>query len=193
MQRKNLVLLACSVLLFVSAACSGTDEKTANVAPDRNASPHASPADASASTEVAAPATMPPAEVVRASTSELKMRAGGEGVAEVRLDIAAGYHVNANPPTHKYLIPTSLEITPVEGITTGVVAYPKSLTKKFAFDPQPLAVYETEATIRLPLRVAAATPAGEHTLPARVRVQPCDHQACYPPRTVDAFIKVVVN
>lgn len=195
MHRNNLALLACSILLSVSVACSGTGEKTTTPAPAANATPLASsPTNATTSTEMAATtATAPPAEVVRASSSEVKVRAGGAGVVELRLAIAEGYHINANPPTHKYLIPTALEVAPIEGITTGEVVYPKALTKKFAFDPQPLAVYETEATIKLPVNVARATPAGERTLPAKIRVQPCDHQACYPPRTVNASIKVVVD
>ncbi|HEX8472519.1 MAG TPA: protein-disulfide reductase DsbD domain-containing protein [Pyrinomonadaceae bacterium] len=197
MRRNIIALLACSIIVSFSAACSATDERTAN----QTVAPASSPATATASTNNAAPSTevagataqAPPSQVVNVNPSEVKVRAGGSADAEVRLEIAQGYHINANPPTHKYLIPTQIEATVAEGIDVGKPVYPKALTKKFNFDQTPLAVYESEATIKLPLRIASNTPAGERTLPVKIRVQPCDNQACYPPRTIATSIRVLIQ
>lgn len=185
---KLLLLLICP-LVFV--ACAGTSND--NATPD--AAPASSPVitvvetapDASVSDDAAA-TTAPPADVVRASGASAEIRAGGAASVEVRVQIAAGYHINANPPTHDYLRATKLELDAEPDITAGAPTYPRPLKKKFAFDPQPLAVYEQEAVIKLPLRVAANAARGERTLRARVNAQPCDDTTCYPPRNVETSI-----
>lgn len=182
LQRTTLALIALSVFVLL-AACGGRDDGAAKIAP--SASPAAPRASANS------PAN-PPADIVRADASEVEVRAGGAGEATVQVIIADGYHVNANPATHSFLIPTKLDVTAENGITTGAPVYPAPLTKKFAFDEKPLAVYEGTATIKLPV-AAGATVKGTHTLRAKLRVQPCDDNACFPPRTVETLISVKVN
>ena len=176
MIRRANIFLTVSGLLILFTACGGRDDGAAKIAPS------ASPASAN-----------PPADIVRADASEVEVRAGGAGEATVQVIIADGYHVNANPATHSFLIPTKLDVTAENGITTGAPVYPAPLTKKFAFDEKPLAVYEGTATIRLPVAAGATVPKGAHTLRAKLRVQPCDDNACFPPRTVETSIPVKVN
>ncbi len=165
---------------IVFAACAGDNAVTTNVSP--SGSPVASQASAK-----------PPADIVRASASEIKVRAGGSAEATVQITIANGYHVNANPATHSFLIPTKLDVTAENGISTGEPVYPAPLTKKFAFDEKPLAVYEGATTIKLPVTASATAPKGAHTLRAKIRVQPCNDDACFPPRTVETSIPVRIN
>ncbi|HVF55981.1 MAG TPA: protein-disulfide reductase DsbD domain-containing protein, partial [Pyrinomonadaceae bacterium] len=86
-----------------------------------------------------------------------------------------------------------LDVSPGEGVTPGKPVYPASVNRKFSFDPKPLAVYEGSAAIKLPLRAEASAPKGKRTLMARVRVQPCNDQACFPPRTIETSIPVTIN
>ncbi|MGH9902296.1 MAG: protein-disulfide reductase DsbD domain-containing protein [Pyrinomonadaceae bacterium] len=176
-------------LLILSVACAETNQTSNTVAPAASPAATGSPSPAAASAGKASPS----AAVVRARAAPVEMRAGGAAEASVRLDIDERFHINANPPTHSYLIATQLEVAPAEGVTAGKPAYPTPLKKKFAFDPVPLAVYEKEATIRLPLRAAAGASQGTRTLRVKVRVQPCDDQACYPPRTVETEIPLTIN
>ena len=135
----------------------------------------------------------PAPDVVRASAAGVEVRAGATAEAAVQISIADGYHVNANPPTYPYLIATKLEVTDEPGLVAGEPRYPAPLDVKFAFDPKPLAVYERRATIRLTLRADAAAVKGPRSLRAKVRVQPCDDTACYPPQTVETTIPVAIN
>jgi len=179
LHRTTIVLVVLSMpILF--AACAGNNALTTNV------SPSSSPAASQASAKL-------PADIVRVSAPEIELRAGTTGEATVQLTIANGYHVNANPATHSFLIPTKLDVTAENGITTGVPVYPAPLTKKFAFDEKPLAVYEGATAIKLPVTVGAATPKGARTLRAKIRVQPCNDDACFPPRTVETSIPVRIN
>ena len=74
-------------------------------------------------------------------------------------------------------------MTAENGITTGAPVYPAPLTKKFAFDEKPLAVYEGTATIKLPSPRRDRTEGRAHAAREAPRAA-CDDNACFPPRTV---------
>ncbi len=141
----------------------------------------------------AAKVTSSSTDVVRATTSPVEIAAGGSADATVRVQVASGYHINANPPTYPYLIATELNVEPGEGITAGKPVYPASLSKKFPFAEKPLAVYEGNPAIKVPLSAADSASKGAHTLRAKLRVQACDDKACYPPGTLDAAVQVTVK
>ncbi len=124
------------------------------------------------------------ADVVKVTTAPTGLTAGGTGGTSITLSIARGYHINANPATYDYLIAT--EITPgsTDGITTGKPVYPAGTKQKFQFADEPLAVYEGETQIRLPLTAAATTAKGSRSLPLNIRVQACDQEKCFPPDTL---------
>ncbi len=67
------------------------------------------------------------------------------------------------------------------------------MQRKLGFAEQPLSVYEGSAVIKLPLRADKSAAKGRHTLRAKVRVQPCNDQACLQPRDLDAAIPVTIN
>lgn len=172
-----------TLLLLACAACAreGKTPATAN----NNTS-------ANQDTSAAAIKT-PPADIVRAEAQSTEIAAGGAAESVVRLTIAEGYHISANPATLSYQIATQIKVEPADGITVGQPVYPPSVTRKFAFEPQPFAVYEGEAVIKLPLRAEASASRGTHTLGAKLRVQACDEQACYPPRNLNTSLPIVVK
>jgi uncharacterized protein len=174
-------LFLCAALLF--PACGGRQKQSAG-SPTSDAPP---------ANQAAAPSATAPPQVVTASVEEVKIDAGGSAETSVLLDIADGYHVNANPPSDKFYIGTELTAEAQEGITPGKPTYPPALTKKFGFAKEPLAVYEGRAVIKLPLTAAGTASKGRHTFKARVRVQPCNDEACLNPRYIEAAIPVVVN
>ncbi|HEX2269620.1 MAG TPA: protein-disulfide reductase DsbD domain-containing protein [Pyrinomonadaceae bacterium] len=131
--------------------------------------------------------------VVKATALETNITGGESAEAVVRLKIDHGYHVNANPPSFAYLIPTQLELTPPAGISVESISYPNALTKKFSFSEQPLAVYEGEADVKVRLRAEKSTAAGVHNLSAKLRVQACDDQVCYAPGSIDLTIPVSIK
>ncbi len=133
------------------------------------------------------------AGVVKATPLETNITRGESAEAIVRLKIDNGYHVNANPPSFSYLIPTQLELTPAAGISVGSITYPKALTRKFSFSEQPLAVYEGETDLKIQLRAEVSAPAGVHNLSAKLRVQACDDQVCYAPGSIDLTLPVSIK
>ena len=109
------------------------------------------------------------------------------------LSISPGYHVNANPATFSYLIPTAVNPGKAAGVIAGKPIYPSAQKKKFQFAEEPLAVYEGEVQIKLPLRVEANATKGARSLPIEVRVQACDSEKCYAPDTLKTTVAVDVK
>lgn len=133
------------------------------------------------------------AGVVKVTTPETSLARGESGDAVVRLKIENGYHVNANPASFPYLIPTQLEITPADGVAVDFITYPDALTRKFSFAEQPLAVYEGTADLKVRFTAAKTAPAGTHNLSGKLRVQACDDQVCYAPGSIDLKLPVSIK
>jgi len=130
------------------------------------------------------------ADVVSFAGTGTAMSGDNNGEALVMLNIEAGYHVNANPATYSYLIATEVAADKVEGIDVGKAVYPAAKKQKFEFADEPLAVYEGQIEVRLPIKVAGK---GSRSLPLNVRVQACDHEKCFPPATLNTNVSVEVK
>jgi thiol:disulfide interchange protein DsbD len=111
----------------------------------------------------------------------------------VTLDIKPPYHVNANPSSEKFLIPTTVRMEPVAGITFGQPQYPKGHAREFAFTGgKKIAVYEGKTVIRIPATAAKTLKSGEVTLRGKVNYQACDEKSCYPPGDLPFSLKLKV-
>ena len=184
---KKTILIGCCLFALFLSACSET--QTSKPGSAETSTPAASNNPATGETTSKAP----PDDVVRATPASVEIKAGASAETSVKLTIASGYHINANPPSFSYLKATELAVEPVEGITPGKPVYPASVTRKFAFSKDPLAVYEGDAEIKLPLSAAGNAKKGAQTLKGRLRIQACDEEACYPPRTIETSIPVTVK
>jgi len=167
----KLLLLAC---LLLTAACT---------------KPAAKPEPA-AKTE---PAQVSSISVVKVTPEELTLAKGETGDAVVRLKVQDGYHVNANPATFSYLIPTELKVTPASGVSLDFVTYPDPVTRTFSFADEPLKVYEGETIVKAKLKTAPSAETGKHNLSAQLRVQACNDQVCYPPGMIEVTIPVTIK
>ena len=173
------IVIGSLLLASLLASCSTRSTDTTNQTPGANASPEKPPV---ASTSV-----------VKVTAQETVIQKGATSEVRVQLTIEPGYHINANPPTYSYLRATALEIPDEQGLSASSITYPKAITKKFAFAEQELAVYEGEVVIKVQLKPNKATKPGEQKIGARLRVQACDDQVCYPPGVIDFGIPVNVK
>ncbi len=181
MQRLISPLLACALLVLAGACARHAPPETANTAATNASAP-------------AAPTERPtPEHIVTASADAVTLKAGARADAQVRLQIAEGYHINANPATFSYLRETKVEVAAADGLAVEATEYPPPVTRQFRFEKKPLKVYEHEAAIRLRLHAAANATQGAHTLRAQVQVQACDEEKCFPPTTLATDIPVTIN
>jgi hypothetical protein len=170
-------------LTLFCAACGKKEAPQTNIPAD--VTPQATPA---ISRQVSS------ADVVKLSVPDTEITAGSSAQARVRMVVSPGYHVNANPPTFPYLIPTNVEASESQGITFENPVYPAPITKNFSFAPEkPLAVYEGESAINLPMRAASDTARGARVVPLVVRVQACDDSVCYAPVRINLPLNLTVK
>lgn len=171
--RKIFLAIACAIL-FCLAACSGANKNQGS----NTGSP-------------VPPKIRSSKDVVKFGGSAVGFSAPGQDSVDVVIVIDSGYHVNANPATFSYLIPTELTTEKVEGLEVGKPIYPTAEKKKFQFADEPLAVYEGEIKIKLPLRVLPSN--GSKQLPVNLRVQACNQEECFPPDSLHTTIPVEVK
>jgi hypothetical protein len=188
--RRTLLVFSCGLLLLALAACSKTEQANTNAPPATATSTNASASSTNATP--ASEARNPPENIVTASAAEVQLAPNGTAEAAVQVNIASGYHINGNP-TSKYQIATKLDVETGDGITAEQPKYPPAMSKKFPFSDEPIPVYEGQAIIKVALKAGANAAKGSHTLRARLLVQPCDNQACYRPRTIEASLPVAVK
>jgi uncharacterized protein YyaL (SSP411 family) len=101
------------------------------------------------------------------------------------LDVAPGWHLQANPPSESYLVPTTLA---AEGAELRNLAYPAGEPLRVAFSSQPVAAYQDRIEIAGEIGQHGGTaeaPAGAAMPPARLLLtyQLCDDRRCLPPVT----------
>jgi hypothetical protein len=83
------------------------------------------------------------------------------------LSIRKGWHVNGNPPSSPYLIPTE-----IKGDVRNV-AYPESKSMTFSFSDEALLVYDGEVSLRGEVRAGEAS--------VTLVYQACDDTRCLAP------------
>ena len=108
-------------------------------------------------------------------------------------DLEEGWHVNAHQPTLEYLIPTELNLEPVEGLTFGEIQYPEAVRLTFAFAAEELDVYEGRVIIRFPVSIAGNDFPGERVVRGTFRYQACNDQVCLAPVSQDVTIPIRVS
>jgi len=130
----------------------------------------------------------------RAAASPDAVGRGAEARLTVTVALSPGWHVNAHVPSERHLIPTTLTVTPPEGIGVGAVHYPLGEEHRFAFNPsKPLSTYVGTFELTTPLRVEAEATVGPTALVrARLRYQACNDTRCLPPRTADVEARLAI-
>jgi DsbC/DsbD-like thiol-disulfide interchange protein len=141
----------------------------------------------------AAPAPEPNISVVGYFGTD-KAQRGRPLQAAIVIDVPSGYHINSSKPLETYLIATSLKVEAPNGVRAGLVSYPRPLLKSFKFSQKKLSVYEGQARLKFALTVPANYSGGAIDLKTKVRLQSCNDEVCFPPKTYDQNMRIsVVN
>ena len=121
------------------------------------------------------------------ATAEIKSQSNGVFNVALRLNIASGWHINANPAGQDSLIPTAITLDVDTSVEIVDVAYPKGRSVHFEFSEESLSVYEGNLTI--PLKLALKREKNtEITL--KLTYQPCNETECLLPQTLNIPLKL---
>ena len=117
---------------------------------------------------------------INASYSE-----ANDGVVELTMKMADGWHINAHKPLQSYLIGT--EINQANGDSISGLEYPKAITRKLGFDRNELALYEGDVSFSIPVEKLSADKSSDPSatvISFNVNLQACNDTTCLAPETV---------
>lgn len=106
--------------------------------------------------------------------------------------IKTGFHIQANPASDEFLVPTTLTMQASEGLVPGKPVYPPGRSYKLKGAMEDLLTYEDEVTIWLPVKVMDSAPTGNVSLTGKLDFQPCDDRKCLFPRSVPIIIPLKI-
>ena len=106
-------------------------------------------------------------------------RAGDALLITLRID--PGYHINANPASDDYLIPTTVVFA---GSVPERIVYPPATPFKPAFADAPINVYEGTVVVAATFTTGVLERA--HDLGFTVTAQACTKEICLPPNDITA-------
>ncbi|WP_437205503.1 DUF255 domain-containing protein [Planctomicrobium sp. SH664] len=112
-----------------------------------------------------------------------RLPAGAACRVAVEIDIANGWHINANPPHPDFVIPTQLSLKTPDGVQLEEVYYPDGKPFTVAGIDQPLSVYEGKVYLLGILTVPEGLQ-GEQQLSLQLRYQACNDHNCLRPMTL---------
>lgn len=127
-----------------------------------------------------------PKAVVTATGEPAALKAGTTARVSLKVTLPADVHVQSDKPRDPALIPTVLTVDVPAGVVVSKIVYPTPTDLAQAGQKQPLAVFGPTFAIGVELALAKNLPAGDVTIPARLRYQACDARACYPPARAEA-------
>ncbi len=109
------------------------------------------------------------------------------------LDIAEGWHVNANPAKPDFVLPAELEVTTTGGLELADVVYPKGQDLKMEGQDDLVSVYEGQVVIYAAIKVPAEFQATSEELKFTLRYQACNHKECLTPKRMKIDGKIAVG
>jgi hypothetical protein len=128
--------------------------------------------------------------VISIDNSEIAMK-DGTGAAIVTVKIHKQFHANANPPGAEGVIPVTVKLSGVKGLSM-TVTYPKGKQKKYAFADKPISVYEGTVEIKIVIRKEKGAKIAITGAPSIVvGYQVCTDKACLLP--AEAVLPITVS
>jgi len=130
---------------------------------------------------------------VSAKVSTINLAKGDKANLILTLKIKEPFHVNANPSSFDYLIPTSVAIEKNNFIEFGAAKYPEGILMKVGGFDTAIKVYGGKIIITIPLQVSKVECEEKIPISGKVRFQACDENSCYAPSETGFEAEVIVR
>lgn len=131
--------------------------------------------------------------LVNVTVNEATVYVGKNTLISIWVEVKRGYHIQANKVDDEFLVPTTLEVNDVKGITISKQEFPSAKPFKLEGTDSFLSVYDGKFLIKLTLAADAKMKTGNYELKAKLHYQACDSRSCLFPRALDFSIPVEVK
>jgi suppressor for copper-sensitivity B len=118
--------------------------------------------------------------------------AGATARIAATIEIDRGWHVNSHQPSFDYLIPTSLELELPPTWSLEDIDYPAGEMQRFAFEEEPLSVYDGQVVILAQLRLGDEAIEGTQPVIGQLTFQACNDRSCLPPETLSQRLELTL-
>jgi hypothetical protein len=127
-------------------------------------------------------------------TDPVKLRVARKGVTEQRLKLSlpAGCHANSNAPLESFLIPLKLTWNP-GAIEVAETVYPKPAMEQYDFSEKPMSVVGGQFEIVTKFKRSATAQPGPSSLTGKLRYQACNDKMCFPPKTIEVRLPLLLE
>ena len=112
--------------------------------------------------------------------------------ARISVRVAEGYHLQANPASERYLVPTRLDLKSSSGVTVSKITYPPGKPYRLSGADKDLKTYDGAFEIGVLLKASSGTRLGKHILQGSLHYQACDSKTCLFPDSVSLSLTVNV-
>ena len=124
--------------------------------------------------------------------AQVAMTVGGDTKARITVSVTPGYHIQANPASTEFFVPTKLQLRAKGGVRPKAPVYPPGLPYRLEGMPDEFMNYEDTFEIAVPLQASDSARPGEHVLKGTLRYQACDDRSCLFPVWVPFSLPVRV-
>jgi hypothetical protein len=107
--------------------------------------------------------------------------------------VGDGFHLQANPASQEYLVPTKLEVVRAADLWPGRPVYPPGRPYRLQGAASDLAIYDGTFEIRVPLEASNDAAPGERSLQGTLHYQACDTRICLKPASVEFALPVRIR
>ncbi len=118
---------------------------------------------------------------------------GGSAQLALEIKIAEPWHVNANPASEEFLVPTEVAFELPTGVTLRGIVYPQGVERKLEFAEAPLRLYDGTVYVGAVIDFAGDVPVGASTITATITYQACDNEKCLLPQTLEVPIALAIS
>ncbi len=122
---------------------------------------------------------------VTTATAASSVDPGSTFEVVVTAQVADGWHINANPASEEFLVPTTISGADGSGVDVVRVDYPEGKPLEFVTGGEPLSVYDGTVTFRVALRTTDAGVLEAYGARLVMDYQVCDEARCLAPTTLE--------
>ena len=133
-----------------------------------------------------------PVSAIEVIPATVVLSPGQPTTFDVRLRVADGWHINANPASPSHLVPTTVTLTSNGAVHIDQVTYPAGKPLAMGNLDDRLLVYDGTVVLSVQASLTPQATPDDMTIVLRLSYQACDNQRCLAPTQREVRVPIRV-